>query len=70
MAEPGGARRDTSAPEAPGASGDARVHDLRRDIGGASPSSWRGGDGLGPQGVREADEHARTAGRETGGDAD
>ena len=45
--------------QAPGVSGDARLHDLGGDIG-PSPSGNRGGGGLGPQEVREADEKARS----------
>ena len=41
------------------------IHDLGGDIG-AGPASSRGGGGPGPQEVREADEHARTAGKDAG----
>ena len=44
-------------PDAPGVGGDARLHDLGGEIGPTSPSS-RGGGGLGPAEVREADERA------------
>ncbi len=66
MPEPESAQQQDpqgQSPEVPGVSGDARLHDLGGDIG-STPSSSRGGGGLGPQEVREADEHARTAGRE------
>lgn len=51
----------TDQPEAPGAAADARLHDMGGDTGPTPPGS-RGGGGLGPQEVREADEHARAAG--------
>ena len=68
MTEPAGSQQDPSAPEVPGVSGDAKLHDLGGDIG-ASPASSRGGGGLSPQEVREADEHARTAGKDEAGGA-
>ncbi len=55
-AAPDRAPRDGS-PEAPGVGGDAGLHDLGGNIGPTSPSS-RGGGGLGPTEVREADERA------------
>ena len=54
MSTPDEPAREES-PEAPGVSGDARLHDLGGDIG-RSPSGSRGGGGLGPSAVRELED--------------
>lgn len=60
MTGPDSAQQDPQeqSPDVPGVSGDARLHDLGGNTG-PSPSSSRGGGGLGPSAVREADERAR-----------